>query len=972
MAVKAIHELKAAYRPTLSAFSRTLAREAHVLAVHPNLLWQQMYNRLQWEGDPVVEHLKPELEERSRPGTRPWLKCNTPFRESQNLLRTIQTPTFETISCVFSPEGDSILAGDEDGVIRIFQTSSGKQIHTIEVKKKVKAYHFSPDGQTIKTICEDGLLQAWETASGRQIFTSNALPDIEVSSFSQDGRFLLTHHKDKALILWNAVTGEYLSVLAHDAEYVQACSFSPNGRLIATTGGLDNQLRVWSAITGEQLYCSDKRYKHSRYTCNFSPDGQLIVTDSAIWEAKTGQLVHMLWGHNDVVSCCVFSPDGRFIASTSWDQTVRIWSVETGQLFGIFTGHTDWAMTCSFSPDGRKVLSASNDKTLRIWNIPDESLPNGEEEHPGGVMSCGFSPDGKLIAAGFGHGELLLIDSATGESLQALDITSNPVTSCAFSPDSRYIACAGKDWDLEVWDTKTCKETITFELDSDTKTLDCDISPDGKYLVASDPKGFEILIWDFVSKEKDILRKFEVHKIVVNTCKFSPDGLWIASGDWDSNLLIWDVTTGNVLHKLIGQTGSVNCCSFSPDGKQIVSGNENGSMQIWAVDSGDRIRSIPAHAKFVSGCAFSPDGSLIVSSGEDTFLKVYDANSFDLLAQFPFSGQLISLGLHPFEPKLVCGDHNGTLYKVELMGIVYQPIFVTPIYHKSHLLVRCPACKQEYQVDKLQLGMILRCQSPDCRLQLMINRFILGAPLEDDQDIATSEDIDWLRSQVRIYQDNNELERALEADERILELRKYDPDANIIRMSILLQLGRYVEVIKIGDYCIQANIVDRENPGKVFLLMGLAYSANDNFGAQRYNAALQWLEKSLKLQETSQAWLQHGVALANMGRPELALKSYLKARTLQSTSEKYQIDLAVGFTFLQMEQAPVAELEFRNTLADGNKDPLAYFGLGLALVLSGKADQSVQFFKSFLQHAGPEHRDYVAQAKLILDKLGEL
>jgi len=67
----------------------------------------------------------------------------------------------------------------------------------------------------------------------------------------------------------------------------------------------------------------------------------------------------------------------------------------------------------------------------------------------------------------------------------------------------------------------------------------------------------------------------------------------------------------------------------------------------------------------------------------------------------------------------------------------------------------------------------------------------------------------------------------------------------------------------------------------------------------------------------------------------------------------------------------MAELEFRNTLADGNKDPLAYFGLGLALVLSGEGRKSLQWFKSFLQHAGPEHQDYVAQAKLIVDKLSE-
>lgn len=954
----------------LDAFSKALQRETHNLKENPELLWQQMYNRLQWEGDAVLEELKPALQERSRADARPWFRCDTPFRESQSLLRTIQTPSEKIFSCTFSPEGDSILVGDEDGVIRIFQTSTGKQVHTIEVKDNVNAYHFSPNGLTIKTICQDGLIQVWETASGKQLSTFNILPDIEVSAFSQDGHLLLTYHKDKTLILWNVETGEYLSVLANEAGNVEACSFSPNGQLIATIGsqvGLGFQLRVWSVVTREQLYCVDSR--SGFHTCNFSPDGQLLVTDYTIWDVKTGQEAHTLSWHDKFVSHCVFSPDGRFVASAGFsDETVRIWNVETGQLFCTLTGHTSAVMACAFSPDGQFVLSASMDKTLRLWTIPGEPMQEAEEDNSGGVLSCGFSPDGNLIAAGFGHGELLLIDAATDETLHAIDITSDPVTCCTFSPDSQYIAYAGQDWVMEVRDTQTGEEIITFDLDADTKTLNCDFSPDGKYLIAS-TKGFEILVWDFISKEEDVLRKFEAHDGQVNCCKFSPDGQWIASGDWDSNLLIWNLKTGHILHKLIGQTVSVFCCSFSPDGKHIISGNSDGSVKIWAMDSGDLIQSIEAHAINVSECVFSPDGSFIFSSGEDTFLKVFDAKSFNLLTQFPFAGQLVSFGLHPFKPKLVCGDHFGVMYKVELMGIAYQPIFVTPVTSNNHLLVRCPACLQEHKIEKAQLGKTLTCHSPDCGLLLRINTFILGGEIEQVQAIATSDDIDWLRDQVRTHQEKGDLETALEAADRILELQKNDAIASHARLAILVQMGRYDEAIKTGDRYIQLNIVDRSNPAEIYLLMGMAFAGNEKFGPQRFDSALTWLQNSLLVQETSQAWLQHGMALANLGKPESALESYLKARALQTESEKYQIDLAIGFNQLHLENVSAAEVEFRTTLAHGNKDPLAYFGLGLSLVLSGKADQSVQWFKDFLRNAGPEHQEYVSQAKLIVEKL---
>jgi hypothetical protein len=65
----------------------------HVLRRNPELLWQQFYNRLQWEDEPVRAILDPEFERRSAPGASPWLRTRTPVRESETLVRTRATPT---------------------------------------------------------------------------------------------------------------------------------------------------------------------------------------------------------------------------------------------------------------------------------------------------------------------------------------------------------------------------------------------------------------------------------------------------------------------------------------------------------------------------------------------------------------------------------------------------------------------------------------------------------------------------------------------------------------------------------------------------------------------------------------------------------------------------------------------------------------------------------------------------------------
>ena len=93
MALKDLEEIRLSDRTILGAFSRAIAREAHVLTRSPDLLWQQLYNRLQWEGEETKQALETELAQRSAPGARPWLRLNTPYRESTALIRILEGHT---------------------------------------------------------------------------------------------------------------------------------------------------------------------------------------------------------------------------------------------------------------------------------------------------------------------------------------------------------------------------------------------------------------------------------------------------------------------------------------------------------------------------------------------------------------------------------------------------------------------------------------------------------------------------------------------------------------------------------------------------------------------------------------------------------------------------------------------------------------------------------------------------------------
>ena len=108
-------------RATLEAFARAIRREAHVLSVRPDLLWQQLYNRLQWEDEPVPGVLALELARRSAPAAAPWLRLRTPLRESQSLIRTLAGHTDVVRACAVSPNGSFIVSGSGDKTLKVWR-----------------------------------------------------------------------------------------------------------------------------------------------------------------------------------------------------------------------------------------------------------------------------------------------------------------------------------------------------------------------------------------------------------------------------------------------------------------------------------------------------------------------------------------------------------------------------------------------------------------------------------------------------------------------------------------------------------------------------------------------------------------------------------------------------------------------------------------------------------------------------------
>jgi serine/threonine protein kinase len=285
-----------------------------------------------------------------------------------------------------------------------------------------------------------------------------------------------------------------------------------------------------------------------------------------------------LTGHSSMVSSVVYSPDGRYLASGSWDDTIKIWEVATGKELRTFTGHSDSVESVAYSPDGRYLASGSDDGTIKIWEV------------------------------------------ATGKELRTLTGHFYPVRSVAYSPDGRYLA-SGSNTPIKIWEVATGKELRTLTGHSYFVTSVV-YSPDGRYLAASGSSHNTIRIWEVATGKE--LRTLTGHSNWVNSVVYSPDGRYLASGSYDNTIKIWEVATGKELRTLAGHSSRVNSVVYSPDGRYLAASGgsggilENDTIKIWEVATGREVRTLAGHSSWVKSVVYSPDGRYLASAGDNT------------------------------------------------------------------------------------------------------------------------------------------------------------------------------------------------------------------------------------------------------------------------------------------------------------------------------------------------------------------
>jgi WD40 repeat protein/serine/threonine protein kinase len=325
----------------------------------------------------------------------------------------------------YSPDGKWLATGGWDRTIKLRDATTGEERLTIFGHEGfVLDLAFSPDSRALATTSEDRSVRLWEVPTGRQIGVFHGHSDfVQAVAFSPDGRELASGGLEGTMKVWDRRASLPVVFEGHTG-WVGRLWYRRDGRRVVTAavGSFmvpGETTKGWDPDTGEPdptltgvapAKLGDEYLSPSEFPFwvppppATSPDGKRLArallgagghpvhnrsreyahSSVEVLDAATGRLLHTLIGHTADLVGIAFSPDGRRIATASFDRTIKLWDAATGRDVFTIRGHTAGLLALAFSPDGRRIVSGAIDFTARIWDatpLPAEVLQAQDARH---------------------------------------------------------------------------------------------------------------------------------------------------------------------------------------------------------------------------------------------------------------------------------------------------------------------------------------------------------------------------------------------------------------------------------------------------------------------------------------------------------------------------------------------------------------------------------------------------------------
>lgn len=325
--------------------------------------------------------------------------------------KTLAGHTGHVLCVSWRSDGEEFASGDRKGTVRIWERS-GRCKHSLSKHTKWITSLAWSSSHLLGSGSKDTTVKLWRNGLMVQSLSGHT-DSVEALTFGGDLR-LYSASRDRTVKVWQfdgKKTYSLEKTLTGHAHRVNALALSSS--YVLRTGPFDPTSKTSSA---------DDRYK--AFVEKSGPERLASCSDDAtiyFWPKKL-----RLTGHQQAVNAIEFSPDGRKLASASFDKKVKLWDGRNGNFLATLTGHVAPVYAIAWSPDSRMIVSCSKDSTLKVWHAADDVAPTEEKSKAKGTR--------KFAAA-----------------LETLAGHQDEVFGVDWAPQGAHIASASKDRTLKIW-----------------------------------------------------------------------------------------------------------------------------------------------------------------------------------------------------------------------------------------------------------------------------------------------------------------------------------------------------------------------------------------------------------------------------------------------------------------------------------------------------------------------------------------